>query len=741
MDYDSGGSKETFVIRSIDGGETWTSPGNSATNHSGACLYMNSNTKHYMTNLAAVSWRGRGVLIHPAQADPEGTLDLSGSLMCSFLGGHSSLTMPPLSLTAPHQVEERASFNHTWLPFLPPDELTQYTKLGSAAAALVKDGVQFIINSPGIFGGYRQLLTPTTPTTGAMLLVEVLHTGDSGLDTQIMLSVSDGGTSFGLGIEIDDAGMVLKNAPSGALTGGTLATTGSSPVATTGMQVLLAVQQDSGGTYVGRAWYRAPGPETSKWVPVTTNALALTPGADPQGRVVFKTKPGFTGGSATARYKMALLCDFETGGHLVNNQPLEDKLGRTVMPTPVWVDDGVSIQADDGPSVHGDIWHIDTRYTYGYRNTDPRKVASPQLGWRTLNDDSDADLVWQLGEDTADEHGQMGAYFAMYLGELNWRTGEVWARSGATWTKILDIDTALTSTPTTLSYTRKGFNILPDLSGLGSLDSFLTEHTLEGCTWDYGDNVTQPRKIATNTSGAWTWSSTATVKPPRLLLESYATADPGSGSTGRIWSKEAIVVLPRTLLSSYDAVRLRVKAQTTADGDLRTGVAMVGWMHVFAQVYSQGRGLTVTPNNETTTGRNGVRTVRNLGRNRRAVEFDWTAEPLVTQGLYDSPAQPDYWRYLASSGEPVAHPAATASDMMGAYARAMGSKEPVVYVARAPDQAGPGLVTVTLTNRELFLYGRLMSDTVRIDAVEGDEWSGERPELRRVNVTLVEGEV
>ena len=89
----------------------------------------------------------------------------------------------------------------------------------------------------------------------------------------------------------------------------------------------------------------------------------------------------------------------------------------------------------------------------------------------------------------------------------------------------------------------------------------------------------------------------------------------------------------------------------------------------------------------------------------------------------------------------MAHPAATASDMMGAYARAMGSKEPVVYVARAPDQAGPGLVTVTLTNRELFLYGRLMSDTVRIDAVEGDEWSGERPELRRVNVTLVEGEV
>ena len=735
-DHDAAGGakRELTVLRSNDDGATWEAPGDSsATNHDSASVWYGNDAAFFLRDYCAVSWRGMGVLIHMGAVGGEALLPFADSLMATFLGGYTRVCQPQYSDIQENRIGGRASWERTWLPFCRPQDLPFWTH-ATAGSPTEGHGVKGRnVTHTTASDQVYWYGTPTTDLDGGLIVLADFETDtNDDLEVYIDLQISNGSTkNNNIRVVVDGTSLEVFDNGTGSTSKGT-----ASAGAADGIQILAAIAED-----VCSVWYRLKGTDTAwqQWVNVVDGA-AISSNVATTSRIEWGTLTGQDSGTASFR----LFChsqDNYTGAQLAGGQNNPRRLlGRSIVPTPVYVNDGVSIFASDGPGVRPDQWNIDTRYTYSYDNTDPRKVPSPQMGHRTLDDTADADIVWTIGETTADEQAQMGSFFAMYLGELNWRTGEVWARSGGTWSKIIDIDTALTSVPTTLGFTRKGFNILPNLASGGSLEAFVHEHILEGCTWDYGDDSTRPRKINTNTSGAWTRDTTGTTKPPRLMLETYGTADPASGTTGRIWSKEAVVLLPRTLLSTYDAIRLRVKAQDTADGDLRTGVALLGWFMPFGEVYSQGRGIGIEPNYEMTTGRNGARNTRSLGRNRRAVEFDWT-DGVWEGGITDNTPAPDYFRYLQSSGEVIAHPGSVAEDMRGVYERAKGALEPLVYVSRVPIQTGPGLVAVTLTNRDWFLYGRLVSETFRIDVAEGDEWSTTRPEFKRVNVTRVEGEV
>ena len=735
-DHDAAGGakREITVLRSTDDGMTWTAPGDSsATNHDSASVWYGNDVGFYLRDYCVVGWRGMGVLIHMAAVDGEATNPFEDSLMATFLGGHTRVCQPQYTDLSEDRIGGRASWERTWLPFCTPEDLP-FWSITTAGSPVVGHGVKG--RNVTHTTTSDQVYWSGTPTTnidqGLIVLADFETDTNDSLEVAIDIQISNGSTKHNnIQVIVDGTGLEVFDVGTGSTSKGTAAAG-----AADGIQILAALNED-----ICSVWYRLKGTDTAwqQWVNVVDGA-ALSSGVATTNHITIGTLTGQASGTASFR----LMCHSQgsfTGQQIAQGQSNPRRLlGRTLMPTPVYLNDGLSIFASDGPGVRPDQFQIDTRYTHSYTRTDPRDTPTPHKGWRTLDDTADADLVWVLGASTSDEHAQLGSFMALYLGEINWRTAEVWARSGGTWTKIIDIDTSLSMAPTTLSFTRKGSNILADLTGMGSLETFLHEHILEGSTWDYGDGSTTPRKITTNTSGAWTWDSLGTTKPPRLLLETYATGDPTSGTTGRIWSKECAVLLPRTLASSYDAIRLRVKAQDTADGDLRTGVALLGWFLPFGEVYSQGRGVDVTPNYEITTGRNGARTVRSLGRPRRSVEFDWT-DGVWEGDLATNIAAPDYFRYLASSGDVIAHPAATAQDMMGAYERARGALEPVVYLPRVGTQGGPVLVSKTITNRKLMLYGRMVSETIRLDAAEGDEWSTTRPEYVRVNVTRVEEEV
>lgn len=742
LDYRNAGDRELIVRRSTDGGESWSTPGTSAANHAGACPWITGDDSYHPRDFTAVAWRGCGVLIHRGTAAQEAEIDVGESLMCTFLGGMTSVCMPPLSTLSGHEMTRRASFSHTWLAWMRPDDLSAYTITLSTPAPTISTSTSGIVVShtnTAHTAAWQQTLAGGAGnlTKGAIYLYEVVHTGDGSLHSEGWVSVSDGtSVSIGIGIRIDGTSLEIYNAPAGTLTGGVLSTVSTAIALNGGLQVLLAVQQDSDGNNIGRVYYRPPGPTDRKWTPTSSTPLVLTAGSATNGFAGVRTNSNVTSGSAT--FKLACLGAEDTGVHIVYDQTIEQKLGRTVMPTPVWIDDGLSLSASDGPGVHGDLWHIDTRYGFPVSNTDPRTAPSPRNGHRTVDDDADAEIGWTLGVNTSDEHAPMGAMLGIYFGEINWRLAELWTRSGGSWTKRGDIDTATGMSG--LAFNRYGQAILPDLSAGLSADRYFLEHILAGSTFDFGDGVTTPRKITTNTAGAWTLASTGTVNPPRILLDrnTYATSDPTSGSGARIWSKDALVLLPLSYGDSFDAVKVIIKTQATAEGDLRTGVMMPGWFLAFGQPYAAGRAATLSPNVQMTTGRNGIRTVRPLGPNRRAMEFDWT-DGVWSADLGSTLPNPDIIRAF-SNGPVLATPASVPWDMMGAYERARGAVDPVVYAAGVPVQAGPIAVVQTLTDPRRFLYGRLVSESMRIDTAAGDEWSSANPEYVRVNTTTVEAE-
>ena len=64
----------------------------------------------------------------------------------------------------------------------------------------------------------------------------------------------------------------------------------------------------------------------------------------------------------------------------------------------------------------------------------------------------------------------------------------------------------------------------------------------------------------------------------------------------------------------------------------------------------------------------------------------------------------------------------------------------MVYLPKVPVTAGAGIAT-TITARDLQLYGRVRTDTLQMDVVVGNAWTGSAGELIRMGTLLIEEEL
>jgi len=100
-------------------------------------------------------------------------------------------------------------------------------------------------------------------------------------------------------------------------------------------------------------------------------------------------------------------------------------------------------------------------------------------------------------------------------------------------------------------------------------------------------------------------------------------------------------------------------------------------------------------------------------------------------------ASPDYvTSYVA--GTVIGNYAATPFDMFGLLA--LDAENCIVYLPKVPVTAGAANVT-TITARDLQLYGRIVTDTLQMDVVLGNAWTGSAGELIRMGTLLVEEEL
>ena len=217
-----------------------------------------------------------------------------------------------------------------------------------------------------------------------------------------------------------------------------------------------------------------------------------------------------------------------------------------------------------------------------------------------------------------------------------------------------------------------------------------------------------------HTEGAFSNSLT---RRATLFLDGVADSDPASGD-GAIWSPRMLAIAHH--VSDYRYLRLRVDAQTTADGYFEIGSCILGPLALFGSPYSWGRVIDNVANVELTTARDGTRYARGLGDPRRLVSFSWS-EGVDTSATYSSSgtnAIPDYLTGTSTSGaEPIGTPYDTPMVLSGVLTEINGAATPVVYLP-AIARGTPNFAVYP--QKAASVYGR-MTTPVRLETVQGDE--------------------
>lgn len=690
-DHDSLGAMEITVRRSTDLGQTWAAPGSGPAAHDGVSVVRSEDASTYPKHLAAVCSQGELVVLHSFAASP-GTAD--DSLCVLTLGGYTTSHVTASSDVFPVDDYDRWGWASTWMPYDAPED-TVYTlgTIGAPTITATSSGRR-VQTAPLEAARWSVSGFTADLDQGAKIAVELRVASGDG--TQIELRISDATPlHYEVHAIVEDGRIRLYDA---------IAASDIGSVTTTDAvdgQVLIHLELTSSSA---SCYYctRTAG-QSRDWTRVGFGAPASA-AANPGNRLRLSTEAltdvtwrwwGWAWGAWMGRSASG---------------------GRAYATTPIYVASGASLQASNGPTYQGETWFWDTAYDYPVDHLDPFEHPSPDVPWRSVVDNVQVDLVWELGDEATDLLGWLGA---LALLGANIGTAEWWWRNnGGTWAKACDLDLRL---GTFLHYTRDGTILLPDTSAGGSLPYYLPRNAAEGMTAKL--SATKLRRVARQASGAWTQGSDTL--DLRLALEGIDGTEPTSGTGGELWARNYACVMPWVYLAT--AVKLRIPAQRTADGYYEIGSLLFGDMVLFGRQPSSGRGIEVSPIYDLRERKTGQRSVRRRGRPRRAAELSWTDPQLATDIQRSSP-DPVWLESWGSGGsivpQPVAAPAAVLYDLRGLVAEIGGAEVPVVLLPRVTLPTTSDTV-VHITHPEHLLYSRVVTEMLRLDVGWGDEWEDE----------------
>lgn len=704
------GTRETMVRVSSDGGQTWYD--NHLSSHTypaGQNIAYSGTSATALRDLCAVPERGRVILFHSPQTNPGGVATNFTSLCAAYLGGWSSVAM-----ASPHgQRWEIAGWDWTYVPTdLPRDNGATWTTTltGGATEAVGVDGLT--ITATGADRAYYQTTPVTTGYEGDGVVAEWQFTVSAGTLSHTM-RISDGTNDYQVRVSATTTTVTMRDMNAGADIASLSMDT------TTGVVIRVALDKAAGGwgTNVGRvrAWARIDGPYSSGvvqhgprqdrlWTQIGTSAT-LQSGAATTNLITW----GAAGAAGTGTYRwMYYSAGQTTAGNIADNgAPTDRGAIVTAAGSPMHLTQGYRVAGVDGPTMGGDTFTTSAAWEYPASAINPFVSPSPRRRWRSTQDGTAQDITI-TGLDLGAFGGDL---WACYVAGANWRTATLYRDTGAV-NKLLDLDLAhgLTSLPFTRT---RGLVYPSNVGGASSSSIYFPESALIGAHVDFGGG--RVRKVKTNTSGAWTNSATGSYLSTRLELESYDAGDPASGTL--------TLRMPAGLflfesMASTDTLMLRIAAQDTTEDYLELGTLLIGKVRVLRQ-YSRGRSLGFVPAYEVTETRSGARQVRALGPTRRTVEIAWD-DGVDQSQLYQLPAEPDYFTLGYTGAAGLAAPADTALSVAGIVTETGGATTPVVYVPAIPQQnAAPGTNGIRLLNPEASLYGRILVDTLRLDADAG----------------------
>tara|TARA_S200002703_G_scaffold157499_1_gene165473 strand:- start:579 stop:3845 length:3267 start_codon:yes stop_codon:yes gene_type:complete len=700
------------IKRSTDDGASWAD----LFQDSLETLFFSGDASTFLRDYTCAPFEGRVAMVTRFSSDP-GTKD-DASLACCYLGGSTTVTMPSYSQF--RRDTQQVSFARSWVAIEQPGDVSGWTATGAGTDSLTVDGLSVVTSANAReYSRTTSLGSASTASPFGVLAELTVNSGGSTSSDAVGIRFvnADGSNSYDVRVRFSTTGLAVYDQNAGANIG--TATVDM----TAGVQILAAI-----GPAKFALWYRLTGTASDNdraWTAGPSSSSLTSTGTGSKG-LIWGHQSTATADSDWRIFNLWNLSAGDLGWESGQTNP-DDLFPRPIAARFIGIDDGVKVRAIDGPVYQGETWNVNTRYDYAVENLDPALAPSPRRRWRTTGE-TQADIVWDLHGLAADaRYGS--TTLGLYLGGINWRTGSLWGRQdGGSWVKIGDLDAASGLQP--LAFTRTGDAIDPNVAGSVNAAQYLQRNEYAGGSFASSTSVI--RRIVRHTEGAFSNSLT---RRATLFLEGVADSDPTSGD-GAIWSPRLLAIAHN--VGDYRYLRLRIDAQTTADGFFEIGACVLGPLALFGTPYSWGRVIDHQANVELTTARDGTRYARPLGDPRRLVSFSW-AEGVDTSAVYSDTgtnAIPDYITGTTTGGaQPIGTPYDTPLTLAGVLDEINGSSTPLVYVpaiARGtPDFA-------QYPQRAASVYGRLMTP-VRLETVQGDELGATSGEIMRVlNVEIAE---
>ena len=708
-----------ILIRSTDYGATWEAVGSGDLGTGTGAWWNIDDTATHPTEFSVCHQHGRAVLVHNWDGDPS---DEDWSVGAMYLGGYSTVTMPALDLLV--SGSSQVSWLRTYLPLdLPGDVGFTKATTGSPSESLTAGKL-------AISGGLTELITyqwdgPSGPTVAEGIICRLRIDVASGTIDWVVHN-DDGSNDYVLEVRIGTTSIVLrdKNAVSEL----------ASATSLSGSYDILVGMQDSNAV----VWYRevtTDVTEDRKWV-LLHAATSLSDGGGTLSTHRWKFGKARTGFAASASiYEHHITYDEYAGSGLgADLTRPEDLRPRSYSAgSSVYVADGVSLRATDGPTLAGDTWGVDTAYRYPVDAVLPSHSPSPRVTWRSTNTPGDMELVFTRD---ATLRPLLGGYgLAVYIDGANFPEFKVAAKAG-TWSELADVSLAQT-----VAFETKGSTVRPRTTSAGVTGYYLAEDQLAGSHF-YFPSSGDVRRIAGNSAGYW---SHGAIDEQRaiLFLEDCDGGEDAAGDAGQIWFARALVVIaPNSDSVDYEAVRIEIDDGNTAPdpsvGYYELGTVAIGHL-VALDDYDWGYSTERTAYVDVSEYGDGTIRTRRRGPSRRTYRISYGEGVDVTSARGGSNA-PDYVRLSSASGAPpVASTDVTPLLLDGLLDALDGADSPVVFCPRLPVQSGSGIQVETLLWDRAggALYGRITSSSVRLESVVGDDYEDELYRVATIEVTEI----
>lgn len=707
---------------STDGGVSWqTYAGGTGTSGYGS-VFQGGVTDQGRPYLAAATFH-RGRVIFVCQNAHDGGFD--DEMHAIYLGGWSTVTRPYIATIqsgtygygrkAP---EHQAGFERTYIPWQEPDQ---------DGWAIVQNGT----NSASLTSGALNLTTTGSSrrlyrlggsvTSGEASRLYGIARANSG-ETQAQMLWDDGTVIYQAQVEIDGTNIQLVDA---VAVGNTQLGTAAHGAGSDPVEFILDVEDDNATLY-WRVW---SSDSEKTWSELSGTLTDLGTATGSTTRAEFGINNSATGDADW--FAVGYVSGDEAGSGLNNFTNPDNLHGHTYgagTAQSVWVGDGVSAWAVDGPTAAGNDWHIDTRYEYGIERVVPQVSPSPEVKWRSSSTTASMAIAYRL--DDFDDAYLNGAQ-TLILEGINFRQCQLQKYTGGAWSDVRTINAY-----EDIDFERKGAVVRPNVTSGTQADSPWVEHNeLVGGAIEFPNG--DVRRIVSNTAGHISEVNglLSTANICLIRLEGVDDGENASG-TGKIWFPRVSTGL---VIQSAEAIRIQINDDASPvappEGYFTIGRMFFGSMHPFGADYTQERTVSVNPNTSITTSRDGRRRARVNGPTRRAVSFSFPAidmtefsgeDTITTGSVYAG-----NYNGIAVRDEP--------SRLAGMIEYLRGPGRLIAYMPYIPNMFPPSATSWTHTYQRIrgTFIGRITSP-ITLTQVAGDE---QVDEVLSIGTVTVEEEV